>query len=258
MRTAGNRLLATAVVALVAAAAVPASAHAQKQPPAYPMWFVQPPVVPGVVTAVGMAPRYSHVESSVDEATAAAHKAILSAMKSRVQVDMLSETIGGSKESRGESYQETTMVDSGSVRFVDLDTAVVGDLVFVLSATSRNVTVDDSPVRMAATPPTWVTAIPKDDPGIVVVGSAPLYFYENNSWAEAEARARRAAAFEFQSKTKALLRLRGDEAYRGTGGVTSMSTDAVLENALVVRRWRDANVCYVMMRVEAAAPGGSH
>lgn len=244
-----------AAAILVIAAATPRLLPAQRSL-VYPMWFVQPTAGdPGSTVAVGMAQKYVTLSTSIAEATTAAHRGVLLSRRSRVRVDMLMQTVGSAKERRGESYEETPLADSSGIKFVELDTAVVGDVVMVLSGTSSSIPVDRTLVGLSTTPPAWVTTPPRADGSLNVVGSAPVYFYEHNSWVEAEARARRAAAFEFTSTSRDLFRTDRTEVGKDVSGVSSMSTDAVLDHAVIVARWRDKRVAYVLLRVESASRG---
>lgn len=211
----------------------------------YPAWFLAAPES-RVLTSVGIAPRYATDSTSVAEATERALEALALAIKSRVSVQMATEAYANVRDFRGEDYQETALADPGHAAVV-LDTAFLDKVVMVLVGTSR-IAVDRHRVQMPDSVPSWVSTPPAStSTGSIALGTAPMYFYEQNSWIEAEARGRKAAAYDAATKIRTLSRSNNGD----FTSVTVQSADAMLEGAQVVRRWRDARAAYVLLRVNS-------
>lgn len=238
------------LVALTAIATQAASLHSQPAVvpgPSYPGWFLRAPT--STLTAVGIAPRYATDSSSIAEATERARAALALAVRSKVSVQMATEAYANVRDFQGEEYSESALDDQ--VPFVVLDTAFVDKLVLVLVGAGR-VPFRDEPVAMPDSAPAWVGVLPVAPRGSTVIGSAPLYYYEQNSWIEAEARARRAAAFDGATRLKTLERSSNGD----YSSVTVSSTAAILQGAQVVQRWRDARMVYVLMHVTTVQSTG--
>lgn len=239
MRPSG-RILRAGAVAVMAVA--PVGVVAAQRPPAigpYPAWFLAPPV-----GAVGvMAPRYATVESSWQAARDSAAEALGRAQRVRVRVRQRAVQIDGvGLDLEPGGIEERTRMTPDSV-FV-LDSVLTATHAFVLAATApRPAPTPASLVTASGSPPAWVTEPP---PGLVGVGTAPVYVHEHGSWAEAEQRGRAALVSAQQVRARAATRLQDGEVL----GVVSSDVRADLTGARVVARWRDARGVYVLVQAD--------
>lgn len=239
------RLRLLILLILTTAAFTAAQTHSQ--------WFYNPSSINCSKIAVGYAPRSYYAD------TTALKNAFLNACENYAKYERVQvmgnrsywSTENGTytmNSSFSEVY-DTAMAASLCRSLKIIDTMITESyLAVAVGSCSYEEAAGSLPDDAFDTKPVWVEAIPGDDEYIYSSGSAPLYYYEINSWLDAEKLARRNLAFALHSKTSAVEKKLDQSGEQ----MKNEETSVCLSNLQIISRYKDKkeNICYVLIRMK--------
>jgi hypothetical protein len=216
-------------------------------------WFTDQPLSGGSKYAVGYA------ERSYYKDTSALKNAFLNACLNytiEMNVRILGASAYWSTEngtySMGSNVHEefdTTSVEKAANDMKIIDTLFYDKFLVVLignSAPSSDETWFKESQYLSEKP-AWIETLPGGDNFYYSLGSAPVYYYESNSWLEAECRARKALAQMVCSKTMEIEKQLDQSGEQ----IKNEEVSVGLKNLEIVHRWKDSKerICHVLYRM---------